>query len=138
MGIITPKGIVGVVQSTNKSTSSVISLLNKSLSINAKLKKSNHFGSLFWSGNTAENMILSDIPLAVKVAIGDTIVTGGMSAIFPQGIELGVIEDVIVSENDNYYKLHISLFQDMTNLNHVYAVVFPNVIEIQEMINYNE
>ena len=114
MGIISAKGVVGIVHNTNKETSSVISLLNKSLRINAKLKKSNHFGSLYWNGNSPKDMILSDVPLAANVQVGDTIATGGMSAIYPKDIDLGVINEIIVPKNDNYYQLHISLFQDMT------------------------
>jgi rod shape-determining protein MreC len=138
MGIISAKGVVGIVHSINEETSSVISLLNKALSINAKLKKSNHFGSLHWNGDSPKDMILSDVPLAANVQVGDTIVTGGMSAIFPKHIDLGVIRDVIVPTNDNYYQLHISLFQDMTNLDYVYGVVIPKAETIKEMIIDNE
>ena len=138
MGIISAKGVVGIVHSTNEETSSVISLLNKSLRINAKLKKSNHFGSLHWSGNAPKDIILYDVPLAATVQVGDTIVTGGMSAIFPQHIDLGIINEIIVPTNDNYYQLHISLFQDMTNLDYVYGVVIPKAELIKEMIIDNE
>ena len=83
-------------------------------------------------------MILSDIPLAATVQVGDTIVTGGMSAVFPKHIDLGVINEIIVPTNDNYYQLHISLFQDMTNLDYVYGVVIPKAETIKEMIIDNE
>ena len=89
-------------------------------------------------GDSPKDMILSDVPLAANVQVGDTIVTGGMSAIFPKHIDLGVIRDVIVPTNDNYYQLHISLFQDMTNLDYVYGVVIPKAETIKEMIIYNE
>jgi rod shape-determining protein MreC len=138
MGVISAKGVVGIVHSTNEETSSVISLLNKSLSINAKLKKSNHFGSLHWNGDSPKDMILSDVPLAATLEVGDTIVTGGMSAIFPKHIDLGVIKEIIVPLNDNYYQLHISLFQDMTNLDYVYGIVIPKAEVIKEMIIENE
>ena len=83
-------------------------------------------------------MMLSDVPLAANVQVGDTIVTGGMSAVFPKHIELGVISDVIVPKNDNYYQIHISLFQDMTNLDYVYGVVIPRAETIKKMIFDNE
>ena len=61
-----------------------------------------------------------------------------MSAIFPKDIDLGVVNEIIVPKNDNYYQLQISLFQDMTNLNYVYGVVIPNAETIKEMISDNE
>jgi rod shape-determining protein MreC len=138
MGIISAKGVIGIVNRINEETSSVISLLNKSLRINAKLKKSNHFGSLYWNGNAPKDMILSDVPLAAPVEVGDTIVTGGMSAVFPKHIDLGVVNEIIVPTNDNYYQIHISLFQDMTNLDYVYGVVIPRAETIKKMIFDNE
>ena len=138
MGIISAKGVIGIVNRINEETSSVISLLNKSLSINAKLKNSNHFGSLYWNGNDPKDMILSDVPLAAPVEVGDTIVTGGMSAVFPKHIDLGVVNEIIVPTNDNYYQIHISLFQDMTNLDYVYGVVIPRAETIKKMIFDNE
>ncbi len=138
MGIISAKGVIGIVNRINEETSSVISLLNKSLRINAKLKNSNHFGSLYWNGNDPKDMILSDVPLAAPVEVGDTIVTGGMSAVFPKHIDLGVVNEIIVPTNDNYYQIHISLFQDMSNLDYVYGVVIPRAETIKKMIFDNE
>jgi len=135
MGVITAKGIVGVVNKTNAQTSSVISLLSKSLRVNAKLKKSNHLGSLYWAGYNPNSVILSDVPLAANVVLGDTIVTGGMSAIFPAEILIGVVSEATVPLNDNYYSLRVSLFEDMTNLNHVYVVNFPLADAIKNSIN---
>ena len=138
MGVITARGIVGVVNRADAETSGVISLLNKSLKVNAKLTKSNHFGSLYWNGEEPNTMVLSDVPLAAKVMMGDTIVTGGMSAIFPAEIPLGVVSFTKVPLNDNYYDIRVSLFQDMTNLNQVYVVNFPAADLIKETIGNNE
>ena len=56
MGLVTSKGIVGVVQFVENRYSQAISILNKDLQINAKLKNSNHFGSLTWSGDDPTKM----------------------------------------------------------------------------------
>lgn len=137
MGVITARGVVGVIYATTTKTSGVISLLNKSLRVNAKLKKSNHFGSLYWDGVITNVMKLSDVPLAANVKVGDTIITGGMSAIFPGDIEIGVVESVLVPQNDNYYDLTISLFEDLTRIGNVYVVNFPQAEQVKELINSN-
>lgn len=132
MGVITANGVVGIVTNTNAQTSGVISLLNKSLKINAKLKKSNHFGSMFWDGYDPNSFLVSDVPLTAKVQVGDTVVTGGMSAIFPAEIPLGIVSEAKVQLNDNYFTLRVSPFQDMTNLHQVYVVNFPSAHIIKE------
>ncbi|MEM1002514.1 MAG: rod shape-determining protein MreC, partial [Bacteroidota bacterium] len=57
-GVITDKGIVGIVDYTSSKYSRVISILNKNSRINAQLKNSNHFGSLIWDGGSPNTVKL--------------------------------------------------------------------------------
>src|SRR5690606_25486234 len=50
MGVVTSKGIVGIVENVSANYSTVISILNSNSKINAKLTKSDHFGTLVWDG----------------------------------------------------------------------------------------
>ena len=126
MGIITSNGVIGVVYDVGKNTSGVISLLNKSFKLNVKIKKSNHFGSLSWDGGKHDLLKLYDVPKSANIKIGDTIETGGMSEIFPKGIEIGIINQIKETDDNNYYVLDVSLFEDLANINYVYVIDFPN------------
>jgi hypothetical protein len=42
--------------------------------------------------------------------------------IFPENINIGTIEKVYIDNKTNYYTLDIKLFNDMTNLGHVYVL----------------
>ena len=63
---------------------------------------------------------------------GDTIVTGGQSVIFPENIGIGTIANIYTEKETNYYKINIKLFNDMTNLGHVYIIKSKNR---EELIN---
>ncbi len=131
MGVIGSKGIIGIVNQTTEKFSSVLSILHKDIRINAKHKKSNAFGSLFWEGNTPDKVKLSDISIINKIDVGDTIVTGGMSAYFPEGITIG---NVIEIDNDeNYYSLEVKLINNMTNVDNVYFLKNINKSEIKSL-----
>jgi rod shape-determining protein MreC len=67
-----------------------------------------------------------------SVRKGDTIVTGGQSVIFPENINIGTIDKVYIDNETNYYTLDIKLFNDMTNLGHVYIIKGK---DRQEIIN---
>ena len=135
MGIISAKGVVGIVHSINEETSSVISLLNKALSINAKLKKSNHFGTLEWNGNNSNIVQLHDIQALVELTIGDTIVTSGYSSIFPKNIPIGSIKSFKLNDTKDLFEIDIKLFNDMTNLEHVHIIENINIKEIENLNN---
>ena len=122
MGVINSAGIVGIVDKTSKNYATVISILNVKSTINAKFKKSNHFGSLVWNGKSTGFVQLIDVPRLATVKKGDTIVTGGNSDIFPQNIGIGTIDKIYIDNKTNYYTLNVKLFNDMTNLGHVYII----------------
>jgi rod shape-determining protein MreC len=122
MGVINSLGIIGVIDNTSPRYSTVISILNMKSQINAKLKKSNHFGSLTWDGKSTGFVQLEDVPRLASVKKGDTIVTGGQSVIFPEGINIGTVDIVYKKENSSYYVIKVKLFNDMTNLGHVYVI----------------
>ncbi len=122
MGVINSAGIIGIVDKVSDNYSTVISILNVNSKINAKVKKSNHFGSLVWNGKNAGFVQLIDVPRLAQIKKGDTIVTGGASVIFPPNIGIGTISKVYVDNQTNYYTLDIRLFNDMTNLGHVYII----------------
>jgi rod shape-determining protein MreC len=122
MGVINDLGIVGIVDNTSPRYSTVVSILNIKSQINAKIKKSNHFGSLIWNGKSTGFVQLIDVPRLASVRKGDTIVTGGQSVIFPENINIGTIDKIEIDDQTHYYTIKVKLFNDMTNLGHVYII----------------
>ena len=132
MGVITSKGIVGIIDNLSNKYATIQSILNTNSQINAKLKNEKHFGSLVWNAEDPNVIQLIDIPRLAPVKTGDTIVTGGRSTIFPEGILIGTVIDFELTEDENSQNLNIQLFNDMTNLEHVYII---DNIDTQEIIN---
>jgi rod shape-determining protein MreC len=122
MGVINNLGIIGIIDNTSPKFSTVISILNVKSQINAKIKKSNHFGSLVWNGKSTGFVQLIDVPRLAAIRRGDTIVTGGQSVIFPENINIGTVNKIYIDNKTNYYTIDVKLFNDMTNLGHVYII----------------
>lgn len=133
LGVISSKGIVGIVSDVSENYSTVQSILNTKSRINAKHKNSGHFGSLKWNTEDANVAQLVDIPRLAPIKKGDTIVTGGRSTIFPEGILIGTVKDFHLDNDDNYYYVNVSLFNDMTSLEHVYLIKNNEAEEIKEL-----
>ena len=133
MGVISSKGLIGIIKNTSENYATVQSILNTKSQINTKLKNSNHFGSLVWNTNNPNIVQLIDIPRLAPIKVGDTIITGGKSTIFPEGILVGTIYDFNLNDDKNSYTLNIKLFNDMTNLEHVYIIENRHAEEIQSL-----
>lgn len=138
LGVVSSKGIIGVIEKINANYATVVSILNTTISISAQLKKTNHFGSIKWNGLSPNIIQLSEIPKITPVAIGDTIITSGRSSIFPKGIPVGVISNFKLDAAENYYEIEINLFNDMTNIEHVYIIENKDAKHIKNLLDKNE
>ncbi len=131
MGVITADGILGIIEHTTNKFASVQSLLNTKSNINAKIKNTNNFGSLKWDTKRFDVVQLEDIPRMVPLMVGDTIVTGAMSSIFPENIPIGTIKKFDLNTSESFYSIDVALFNDMTNIKKVYIINNTNSEEIR-------
>jgi rod shape-determining protein MreC len=132
-GVISSNGVIGIVDKISSNYSRVISILNTNINLNAKLKTSNHFGTLSWNGVSPSYVQLKDLPKQAVLKIGDTITTGGNSLIFPKGILIGSIKSHKLDNSQNYLELEVKLFNDMSNINHVYIIENKKINEIRSL-----
>ncbi len=137
MGVITARGILGIVEKSSRSFASVQSVLNSKSNINAKIQHTDYFGSLTWDQRDFRVVQLEDIPRLdpAPMKIGDTIVTGAMSSIFPENIPIGTIVGVDLNQAESSYRIDVRLFNDMTSLGQVYIIRNRNRREILDLEN---
>ena len=137
MAVINSKGIIGITENLTNKYARVQSILNKNSNINARLKGNTaYFGTLKWNGIDYNTVQLHDIPRQAPLKLGDTIETGGKSTIFPEGIPIGVVSK-INKRNTANSNIDVTLFNDMSNLEHVYVVKNLHKQEIQSLENFS-
>lgn len=135
MAVVSDLGVVGVVARVSKNFASVISILNTELKISAKIKKNDYFGSLSWDGGDYQYAYLSEIPYHVEVEKGDTIITSGYSAIFPEGELLGFVEDY-EARDGNFHNIKVKLSVDFKRV--TYVKVIHNLKKDEQQIISNK
>ncbi|WP_068474834.1 rod shape-determining protein MreC [Saccharicrinis aurantiacus] len=135
MGIISPRGIVGIIIKCSKNYSTGLSLLNPRLKISAKLQESDFFGSISWDNKTANTVILEEIPEHASVSLGDKVITSGYSSIFPEGILIGTVDGVEHPIGESFYKISVKLSVDFSKLS--FVEVIENVFQ-EEKIKLEE
>lgn len=116
MGVVDQNGVVGIVNIVGENTARIISILNPDLRLSCKLKGSDNFGSLVWDGRNPNEAILEELPRHAEANIGDTIITSGYSAVFPEGIPVGIVVAHANENDDNFFALRIKLLTDFSKL----------------------
>lgn len=134
MGVMAPNGIAGIVINSTNSHALVQSVLSiNKIKINASLKNSGYFGTLTWRGDDSRTMHLADIPKYVPLQVGDTIVTDGKSAIFPQGVMIGKVAGYEVDSKTGFWDISVELSEKMGNLSKIYVVKNLKKAEVQQI-----
>lgn len=122
MAVISPLGIVGKVKLVSKHYGVVTSILHIDVMVSAVLKRTEHFGTVQWDGLNPELVDFKYIPRHVNPVKGDTVITSGYNAVFPEGIMVGVIDEVKLSDEALFYDLKVKLSQDFRKLSFVTIV----------------
>lgn len=122
MGVICADGVVGRVKAASAHYATVTSLLHSQTMVSAKVKHTEAFGSIQWEGDNPGLASLHFIPRHIVLAEGDTIVTSGFNAIFPEGVMVGTIRSFAKEPDKSFYTVQVGLSVDFSRLSYVYVV----------------
>ncbi len=122
MGVIDQNGVVGIVNVVGPHAARVISLLNPHMRLSCKLRNSGFYGSLVWDGKSPQFAVLEELPKHLTYHKGDTIVTSGYSAVFPEGIIVGTVEGLARGMSDSFVSLRVRLTTNFSQLSNVRVI----------------
>lgn len=131
-GIISSKGVIGIVDAVSRHYSYAISFLNTEVNISSRLGGTGAVGPLAWDGKNTDGAILKEIPLQYRYSPGDTVYTSGYSVIFPPDIPLGTAGNASII-NGATNEITVNLFQDYTALKFVTIVRNTRAAEIEAL-----
>ena len=119
MGVVGKEGVVGIVSAVGEKYALVVPLIHTQMNISCRLKRNAQIGGTQWKGRDCYHVQFTDISRHISIEKGDTVVTSGLTPIFPQGILVGVVEETKLSDTDNYHHTTLRLFTDYKHLEYV-------------------
>lgn len=128
-GIITQKGVVGIVCAVDRHYSYGLTLMNNNVSVSARIGANGNVVPLVWDGRKMDGAYVKDLPLHEKVMPMDTVFTSGYSEFFPEGIPIGLTGASTVVDGASC-RTEVLLFQDFSALKYVTIVENPDRAEI--------
>lgn len=134
-GIINTEGVVGIVQTVGTNYSVVLPIINTHTNVSCRFDKNNYITTLQWDGKDSRFAYLSDVTSHLIINPGDSIVTSGLSPVFPEGIPVGIVDDCILKEGASYYSIRVKLHTNFKQLKYVNVVCNTDKEEIDELIN---
>lgn len=132
MAVISSLGVIGKIRTVSSHYSVVTSILHVDVEVSALLKRTGHFGTIQWDGLDPDFVKFKYIPRHVEPVQGDSVVTSGYNAVFPEGIMIGRIEEVHLTD-ELFYDLKVKLSQDFRKLSYVEVVKSDLKLELDSL-----
>ena len=135
MGVIAEEGIVGIVSTVSDKYSLVVPLIHTKISISCRLMTNGQIGGTNWDGRDYRNINLTHIARHITLNEGDTVVTSGLTPVFPEGLMVGVVEEAILKPSNDYYHATIKLSTDYRRVKYVQVLHNLNKEELETIYN---
>lgn len=132
MAVLSPNGVVGAVLSSSDHYSSVLSVLHSKTNIKARVKGLERYGIIAWNGKDYRALTLKEMPKYVEVEVGDTVITAGASAVYPEGALIGRITQTENNDETGDNDITVEPFDDLAKVNHVYVVENLDKLDIEK------
>lgn len=140
MAVISNAGAVGKVKSVSEHFAVVTSLLNTDEQVSSMLKRTGNFGTAQWDGTDPRMISLLYIPRHVQPQPGDSVVTTGYNAVFPEGVLVGIVREVDLKKEAQFFDIRVELAQDFRRLAFVKVVKsrLKRELDSLEQVTYGE
>ena len=128
MTVITHEGLVGYVETVTNKTSKIISILDAGNSVSSRVSRTRDEvvckGSI--SSSEKQELKVMNIPMGTILIEGDRVETSGVGGIYPKGINIGKIVEIVNKKNPIENEAIVKTDVDFNKLETVGVVVFES------------
>jgi rod shape-determining protein MreC len=127
--VLTPDGLVGVVDRAFPSVSRVRLLTDGDSNVNATDAAHPASVGIVSSGSSDNSLVLDNVQKSSYVGVGDVIMTAGtlgkdaLPSMFPRGIQIGVVTSESDNDIDPYHSITLRPYVDFSSLQSVIVLV---------------
>jgi len=121
MAVVTAQGLAGKIYSVGNKSSIAHLMLDRNFRVGAIVQRTRTPGIIRWF-HTGRELILGEVPKRSDVAVGDTIVTSGISRIFPGGLTIGKVKSISDEKLGMFMSIVVEPAVDFLRLEEVFVV----------------
>ncbi len=108
--VMNHRGLIGQVIHVENNTSKIMSTNSNQFAVSAVTNQGLINTVIFGTGQI--NLEIQRLPMYEKIKVGDVFLTSGLDSIYPKGIKIGKVTQIIATKNDQFKKIIITPFSD--------------------------
>ena len=121
--VVIPEGIVGQVMDVSTHYSKVLLIIDPNSAMDALVQRTRARGIV--KGESASQCLFKYVLRKHDIAIGDRVVSSGLDGVFPKGLGVGYVSEVIKRNSGIFQEVTIVPFVDFEKLEEVLVVMNP-------------
>ncbi|TNF55927.1 rod shape-determining protein MreC [bacterium] len=114
---ISPLGVVGKVQRALKDSSNILLITNINSVVSVRIQSSRVEGILEGKGDN--KCSLKYVPQDVQVSEGERVITSGLDGIYPEGLQVGYVTNVMKKAGEIFSVIEVAMMQDLNAIEEV-------------------
>tara|TARA_B110001452_G_scaffold143679_1_gene119477 strand:- start:158 stop:817 length:660 start_codon:yes stop_codon:yes gene_type:complete len=132
MGLIGTKGILGIVKNVTDNYATIRPLINPNFGLKVLHQNTNSWGDLIWipQENNFQNIFVKNIPIYTKVKQGDYFISSGAEGLFPAGLKVGKVIEIIENIEQQTLDIKLKIEEDFSRIKVGFVVMNKTVDEI--------
>jgi rod shape-determining protein MreC len=119
--VVMPRGIAGQVIEVSNHYSKVMLIIDRNSAVDALVQRSRARGVI--KGESTDKCRLDYVLRKHDVQKGDTVISSGSDGVYPKGLRIGQVSDIVKSNSDIFQEVTITPFVDFEKLEEVLVVL---------------
>jgi len=133
MPVISPGGLVGRVGSVSENSAQVSLITDREMAVGAIIQKTRETNGIVEGLGDSNELRMINIPYYSKINEGDRIISSGLSATYPPGINIGTVTEITREPNGLLLVAMIKPTVDFNKLEEVFVITGYHPVEAFEV-----
>lgn len=121
--VVVPLGIVGQVTEASNRYARVLLIIDQNNAVDGLVQRTRARGMV--KGAAAGNCMFKYALRKHDIRVGDTIISSGLDGVFPKGIRIGSVAEVVKTHSGIFQEVSVTPFADFEKLEEVLVIINP-------------
>ena len=119
-------GVIGHVIHSSPNSSKVLLITDSRSAVDSLFQETRESGITVGTGENICEMKF--VPISAKINLGDKVISSGLGGVFPKGLVVGRVVDIVKQSQDLFQDIMVEPSADLSNIEEV-IVLLPNQVE---------
>ena len=119
-------GVIGHVIHSSPNSSKVLLITDGRSAVDSLFQETRESGITVGTGENICEMKF--VPISAKINLGDKVISSGLGGVFPKGLVVGRVVDIVKQSQDLFQDIMVEPSADLSNIEEV-IVLLPNQVE---------